>query len=948
MLLALGTHLTEHTRNGVPYHPSKANIHKHPLDRRDYMGLELNNGIKVFLISDPKATKAVLSLGVATGPLDDPDDVPGLAHFTEHLILHGSKKYPGPYHFQEFLDHNNGEKGVHTEAASTTYHFSIDRNALETAMDIFVEFFIHPEFNATTIQKEITTVNYEYQHNKQFKRASFRHTALAALNSTHKATRFACGNYETLVTKPASQGVNIRDFVVSHYLKYYSSNTMHLVIIGKEDIETLKEMVIPRFSKIPNRNLTPEQRGSPFNTTNMAMEVLIDPKSSMSKTTLRFVLAPASFLYSKAYLKYIKHLVESFEEGGFLNVLETRHPNVLCLFNIDKIKDGYSILDFYFIAVKDDFNKYEITKLVFAYLNAIKTQGITPERYAAFIQNSRITNPEYSLSTRYTDKLVSRLQFGADFSNLLDYYSSETPAFDKHLLAQAVSSLNTSNFIIYDVKSFTGPAITEPWYGFNYSASRLDSAFLQRLDTITAEEYGIKLPKIKLSEFEAVSEVTFKSISLLANNSVGYVETFTAAAKAERYFKLEFYLGNSRSPNLLAYRDLLKEALEILLSSALEEDPAQKIEFRLEAVDRSVSLILEEEEGNVFSIVSSLAHALKSHANSVEMYVSSKSRYMKSVEDSDFNDFYTPTIRWMAMMDPFFRNDQQRAIAVNGTTFHGYGLFLDDLRSCLRFNIVGSSHYSGNFLTEIKAHMEMIFSLDPSSTPYLPNTVPRFSLRGDFVYIEKELKENSFVLYYLHMYDSGAVQDLALAKVVGDLIQSPFYFQLRNNEQLGYTVVASLGQDISGGGIVGKIQSDRPAIYLESRIEAFMEKFVQEIRTIPEQKLQATISNLINVHEITLAEHLSTTDDKWSRMKRAAAKMEQAKIILKELPLITRDRLVEFMESRLLRSPHRLKFSIHVNPRTLGLLRPIDSSLVECGTVITNFTDWQDTAFTLH
>ncbi|KAJ9085889.1 metalloprotease [Entomophthora muscae] len=102
-------------------------------------------------------------------------------------------------------------------------------------MDMFVEFFVDPEFNATTVSSELKAVDYEYQMHKKFTKTSFRHTALAALKTTHKATRFACGNYETLATKPASQGVNIRDLVVSHYLKYYSSNTMDLVIIGKDE-----------------------------------------------------------------------------------------------------------------------------------------------------------------------------------------------------------------------------------------------------------------------------------------------------------------------------------------------------------------------------------------------------------------------------------------------------------------------------------------------------------------------------------------------------------------------------------------------------------------------------------------------------------------------------------------------------------------------------------------
>lgn len=59
-----------------------------------YRGLELENGMRVLLVSDPATERSAASMSVGVGHMSDPDNIPGLAHFLEHMLFLGTEKYP--------------------------------------------------------------------------------------------------------------------------------------------------------------------------------------------------------------------------------------------------------------------------------------------------------------------------------------------------------------------------------------------------------------------------------------------------------------------------------------------------------------------------------------------------------------------------------------------------------------------------------------------------------------------------------------------------------------------------------------------------------------------------------------------------------------------------------------------------------------------------------------
>lgn len=99
----------------------KIEIIKPKTDKLDYSYKVLSNGLKVLLISDSDAHKSAAALAVNIGSLVDKKDEQGLAHFCEHLLMMGSKKYPKEDYLREYLSKNGGMMNAATSNDRTIF-----------------------------------------------------------------------------------------------------------------------------------------------------------------------------------------------------------------------------------------------------------------------------------------------------------------------------------------------------------------------------------------------------------------------------------------------------------------------------------------------------------------------------------------------------------------------------------------------------------------------------------------------------------------------------------------------------------------------------------------------------------------------------------------------------------------------------------------------------------
>ena len=202
-------------------------------DKRIYQGLELNNGMKLLLISDPETDKASAAMDINIGHMKDPIELPGLAHFCEHMLFLGTKKFEEENEYSKFLNEHGGSSNAYTSGEHTNYYFDVSPEHLQGALDRFSQFFLSPLFTETATEREVNAVNSENDKNLQSDPWRIHQLEKSLTDPKHDYSKFGTGSKDTLDTIPKSNGINVRDALLKFHGQYYSSNIMGMCLLGK-------------------------------------------------------------------------------------------------------------------------------------------------------------------------------------------------------------------------------------------------------------------------------------------------------------------------------------------------------------------------------------------------------------------------------------------------------------------------------------------------------------------------------------------------------------------------------------------------------------------------------------------------------------------------------------------------------------------------------------------
>lgn len=222
---------------------------------------QLPNGLLVLLISDPTEKSSACSLTVAAGSYCDLDDVPGVAHLCEHMILAGgSRKYPHPGFFHDLISANNGSHNAFTTGDQTTFYFELPdfhqatETSFGTAIDVFVSFFLDPLFDHTLIDKEIYAIQSEHDVNVSNASKIMYHATRLLGDKSHPFSRFATGNISTLKNRIHSKKLSLRRLIMNYFKEHYIPSGMTACIRGPQSVNWLTKLAISEFGQLrPHR-----------------------------------------------------------------------------------------------------------------------------------------------------------------------------------------------------------------------------------------------------------------------------------------------------------------------------------------------------------------------------------------------------------------------------------------------------------------------------------------------------------------------------------------------------------------------------------------------------------------------------------------------------------------------------------------------------------------------
>ncbi|XP_021361137.1 insulin-degrading enzyme-like isoform X2 [Mizuhopecten yessoensis] len=472
-------------------------ITKSPQDRRQYRGLELNNGLKVMVISDPDTDKSAAAMDINIGSMSDPWELPGLAHFCEHMLFLGTKKYEQENEYNKFLNENGGSSNAYTSGEHTNFYFDVAPDNLAGAMDRFAQFFLGPLFTASATEREINAVNSENDKNLQSDPWRLHQLDRSLAKPDHDYVKFGTGNKDSLDTLPKSRGQDVREELLKFHSKFYSSNIMALCILGKESLDELSDLVAPLLADVINKNTSvPEWSEHPYGPEQCKLICYALPVKDVRNLSMSWSIPDLHPYYTSNPGHYLGHLVGHEGPGSLLSELKAKGwVNTLCGGQSNGAKG------FMFFKVDVDLTEEgiehvdDIVTLTYQYINLLRKAGAQEWIFKECQDLSAMT-------FRFKDKEKPRNYASGLSGSLHDYPMTEALSgpyllteFRPDLINMILEKITPDNMRIGVIGKKFQDRVNEKekWYGTEYMVEAIPEVKLQQWTSCGVND-KLKLP----------------------------------------------------------------------------------------------------------------------------------------------------------------------------------------------------------------------------------------------------------------------------------------------------------------------------------------------------------------------------------------------------------------------------------------------------------------------
>ncbi|CCW72023.1 unnamed protein product [Phytomonas sp. Hart1] len=218
--------------------------------RAKHVGYVLPNGVRCIIIQDQSAKMPVAAMCIHAGQLNDPECMPGLAHFCEHMLFMGTKKFAKEDEYELYISRHNGFYNAFTADSDTVYYYQVSEEGFAGSLDRFLEFFVAPSFNAGAVEREVQAVHSEDEKNHNVDEWRVDELIRSLLNPKHPRYRYGNGNLTTLVEEPKQKNLDLRDELLQFYARYYHSGASCLVVYSAHPHEDVLKLIEPPLMRM--------------------------------------------------------------------------------------------------------------------------------------------------------------------------------------------------------------------------------------------------------------------------------------------------------------------------------------------------------------------------------------------------------------------------------------------------------------------------------------------------------------------------------------------------------------------------------------------------------------------------------------------------------------------------------------------------------------------------
>jgi protease III len=810
-------------------------------DKRQYEVIELANKMRVLLVSDPKAVKSLASLALPVGSLQDPKEQQGLAHYAEHMVLMGSKNYPEPASFSQFLSRHAGSYNASTAAHRTAFYFEVENSAFDKALDYLADAISAPNLDPKFADKERNAVNAELTMARSNDGFRIGQVDSETINQNHPSSQFSGGNLETLSDKENSK---LQDALVNFHKNYYSANIMVGVMYSNQSINKLAKLAENSFGKIPNKNINAPIVDKPAITPNVLnKQISMVPAQPKKLLFLQFPIENNLAKFADKTDEYITYLISNSSHNTLSDQLQKQGLIEGISSSINPIRYGNSGIFSINVSLTDDglAQKDKVIGAIFNYLQLIQKQGISDAYYEEL-------KKVLALEFKYQDveRDMSYVEWLSDqmllypVQNILnsDFIATN---FDKTAIASRLKSLTANNARIW---------VISPNQTTNKTAYFVDAPY--KIDNITSEQKAnwLALGKNFTFSLPELNPYIPDNFSIVKQNRAqaqpaGFSKRGNHLHFVSQYFKTEPKAAIVVSlRNNQAFSDAKAEVAFNLLDYIASRNLEQ---LRFQARVAGISLSTNNDNGLMISasgfsqhlpkMVTAILNSYRNVTIDEQSLVLAKSWYLQELDKSEHAKSY-----WLAVNPvnelsdlPYFERDERRQITATMT--------INDVLT-----------YRDNLLTHSVPYMLSLGNLSNEDSLDLYHSIQKTLVRDveftpvDNIQIKKSLEakmtqyakstDNALMMSYIPTgYDR--IASSMLSYTLSKIISPWFYDQLRTNEQLGYAVFASpvtVGDSVGMSFIIQSNQYD--PVYLFKRYQEFYPVILSKLKALSKEDIE--------------------------------------------------------------------------------------------------------------
>jgi len=896
---------------------------KSPNDERLYRVITLENGLQATLVSDPETDKSAAAVSVGTGSLADPKHAQGLAHFLEHMLFMGSKKYPDENEYSKFISEHGGMDNAYTMDEETRYYFNVAPEVFKKALDIFANFFVDPLFKESSVDREMKAVDSE--HMKNLNSDLWRTLQIFYENATEGSPvrQFGTGSLKTLNIP------TIKEDLHKFYDEHYSANLMRLAMVGKESLDELEEMAKESFAGVKNHGYERKSFTDPWpydESSSMKLYKIV-PVQDTKELKIVWTLEDFDIYYKTKPLRYVCSLVGHEGPNSLLSFLmEQQWVTALTSYE-DHFIRGCSQLMITIDLTQKGLENYEaVAQAVFAYINVIKEAGPC-ERY----WNEYKTKLDLSFQFKgkekphdYTTSLTGRMQ-KLPTEDLLTGTALLTE-YDEELISRALKSLTYehSNVLIVSKTMEEFVDKTEQWYDSKYSINPYpESLGIKLKDPFS----GLPESKTKLG-LPPVNDFLPKNVDLLplkdlpklptklmeTDKSLVFFKQNDTFAEPRASIRIKFYCNDNdvarNSENYVAAKiwlSLFEETMREIVYMGEQAGLQTHFDFSIEGPELNIFGFSDSMKNWVPEVIKRIYNFTITD-DLMDSFQNCFEAQKKKIENYPLIKPYSQTLDGLKLniLSPSIDNFD----LIN----HINNVTIDTLRE-FGENWLKKAHHEwlvvANFTADDVKEIVQKSEEAMTSTPLSRDDLLQFrvvKLPKGVSSSSKELSNpqeaNSAILLYFQHSDTDLRSTLNI-EVLAQYLSEPFFNQLRTIEQLGY-LVYTFKQEIRGYcGLSCLIQSSvgNPQ-YLAERIHIFFDDIWKKVENLSDQEFKKIVNAVITMKRQKPLKLSEEAKDYWIEITNKQYIFDRKKKEVEILESLTKTEFIALYKSLLLDEAH--------------------------------------------